>query len=131
MDRYVVAGNPVHRAMQKSIGSSLLVDKGNHRHFMAKEIAEQPEVIGHTLAEYVDFAERAIRIPAKLPFDFKILDRITITACGRFTTMPAKMIRDMPLPIPRSVICSPSHMMNVVPVVSVSTVISRKAQPGL
>ena len=41
------------------------------------------------------------------------------------------MISDMPLPMPRSVICSPSHMMSVVPVVSVSTVISRKPQPGL
>ena len=49
---------------------------------MAKEIAEQPEVIGHTLAEYVDFAERAIRVPEKMAFDFKALDRITITACG-------------------------------------------------
>ena len=32
----------------------LLVDKGNHRHFMAKEIHEQPEVVGHTLAHYID-----------------------------------------------------------------------------
>ena len=39
-------------------------------------------------------------------------------ALGRPTTMPAKMISDMPLPMPRSVICSPSHMMNAVPVVS-------------
>ena len=45
--------------------------------------------------------------------------------------MPAKMMSDMPLPMPRSVICSPSHMMNAVPVVSVSTVIRRKPQPGL
>jgi glucosamine--fructose-6-phosphate aminotransferase (isomerizing) len=60
----------------------MLVDKGNHRHFMAKEIAEQPEVVGHTLSEYIDFAERAVRVPEKLPFDFAKLDRITITACG-------------------------------------------------
>ena len=38
---------------------------------------------------------------------------------------------DMPLPMPRSVICSPSHMMKQVPVVSVSTVISRNAEPGV
>ena len=44
--------------------------------------------------------------------------------------MPAKMISEMPLPMPRSVICSPSHMMNAVPVVSVIIVISRKPQPG-
>ena len=50
---------------------------------------------------------------------------------GSSTTMPAKISSDMPLPMPRSVICSPSHMMNIVPVVSVSTHISRKPQPGL
>ncbi|MGH6856016.1 MAG: glutamine--fructose-6-phosphate transaminase (isomerizing), partial [Aestuariivirga sp.] len=72
----------VIRPMSFSQASSMLVDKGNHRHFMAKEIAEQPEVVGHTLAEYVDFAERCVRLPEKLPFDFKTLDRITITACG-------------------------------------------------
>ena len=52
------------------------------------------------------------------------------TAPGRPTTMPAKMIRDMPLPMPRSVICSPSHMMNAVPVVRVRIIISRKPHPG-
>jgi hypothetical protein len=51
-------------------------------------------------------------------------------ALGSVTTMPAKMMSDIPLPMPRSVICSPSHMMNIVPVVSVSTVSSRKPQPG-
>ena len=51
-------------------------------------------------------------------------------ARGRPTTMPAKMINEMPLPTPRSVICSPSHITNAVPVVSVSTVMKRKAQPG-
>ncbi|MFM8747462.1 MAG: glutamine--fructose-6-phosphate transaminase (isomerizing) [Aestuariivirga sp.] len=73
---------PVKRPMSFSQASSLLVDKGNYRHFMAKEIAEQPEVIGHTLAEYVDFAERRVRMPQALPFDFAKLDRITIAACG-------------------------------------------------
>ncbi len=46
------------------------------------------------------------------------------------TTMPAKMISEMPLPTPRSLICSPSHMMKAVPVVSVMMLISRKPQPG-
>jgi glucosamine--fructose-6-phosphate aminotransferase (isomerizing) len=76
------AGRHVIRPMSFSQASSMLVDKGNHRHFMAKEIAEQPEVIGHTLAEYVDFSERAMRLPERLAFDFKALDRLTITACG-------------------------------------------------
>ena len=79
---YDSLGRQVIRPMSFSQASSMLVDKGNHRHFMAKEIAEQPEVVGHTLAEYVDFTERAIKMPEKLPFDFKALDRITITACG-------------------------------------------------
>ena len=45
------------------------------------------------------------------------------TAVGRFATMPAKMMSEMPLPTPRSVICSPSHMTNAVPVVRVRTAI--------
>ena len=45
--------------------------------------------------------------------------------------MPIVMISEIPLPIPRSVICSPSHMTNTVPAVSVSTVISRNPMPGL
>jgi glutamine---fructose-6-phosphate transaminase (isomerizing) len=72
----------VTRPMSISQASSMLVDKGNHRHYMAKEIAEQPEVVGHTLAEYIDFATGTVRIPEKMPFDFKNLDRINIIACG-------------------------------------------------
>src|SRR6266566_1925750 len=51
------------------------------------------------------------------------------TAEGRRTTIPAKMISEIPLPIPRSVICSPTNMMKIVPVVSVSNVMRRKPQP--
>ncbi len=82
MEIFDADGRKVTRPMSFSQASSMLIDKGKHRHFMAKEIAEQPEVIGHTLAEYVDFAEHTIRVPEKLPFDFAALDRITITACG-------------------------------------------------
>ncbi len=45
--------------------------------------------------------------------------------------MPVKMISDMPLPMPRSVICSPSHMMKAVPVVSDMIVMITKPKPGL
>src|SRR3954468_17787584 len=72
----------VKRAVQKSSASAMLVDKGNHRHFMAKEIHEQPEVVGHTLARYVDMATERVALPVKLPFDFKNIQRINITACG-------------------------------------------------
>ncbi len=56
--------------------------------------------------------------------------KVSRTPLGKPTTMPAKMMRLIPLPIPRSVICSPSHMMKAVPVVRVSTVMSLKARPG-
>jgi len=51
-------------------------------------------------------------------------------ALGKPTTIPAKMMRLMPLPIPRSVICSPSHIMKAVPVVSVIITMNLKCQPG-
>ena len=75
-------GAKVERPMVKSTASAFLVDKGNHRHFMAKEIHEQPEVVGHTLAHYIDMAAERVVLPGKLPFDFKELDRISISACG-------------------------------------------------
>src|SRR5271170_7881311 len=49
-------GKIVQRTVLKSQASVMLIDKGNHRHFMAKEIHEQPEVVGHTLANYLDMA---------------------------------------------------------------------------
>jgi glucosamine--fructose-6-phosphate aminotransferase (isomerizing) len=68
--------------MLKSQASVMLIDKGNHRHFMAKEIYEQPEVVGHTLANYIDMAAGRVALPMRLPFDFKALSRISIAACG-------------------------------------------------
>jgi len=75
-------GAVVNREVLKSGASSFLVDKANYRHFMAKEIHEQPEVVGHTLARYVDMATERVALPLKLPFDFKDIQRISITACG-------------------------------------------------
>ncbi len=79
-------GNTIERAQQTSVGSALMVDKGNHRHFMLKEIYEQPEVIGHTLANYVDFNAQKIAIRDMgnniNPLNFAKLDRLNITACG-------------------------------------------------
>lgn len=77
-----MAGSLVQRAVQKSGASALLIDKGNHRHFMAKEIHEQPEVVGHTLANYLDMRRERIVLPTSLPFDFCDLTRISIAACG-------------------------------------------------
>jgi glucosamine--fructose-6-phosphate aminotransferase (isomerizing) len=76
------AGRPVHRTVLRSDASALLVDKGGHRHFMAKEIHEQPEVVGKTLAHYVDMAAARIALPANLPFDLRSISRVAISACG-------------------------------------------------
>jgi glucosamine--fructose-6-phosphate aminotransferase (isomerizing) len=81
VDIFDRSGKRVERALVKSVASSLLVDKGNHRHFMAKEIHEQPEVISHTLANYIDMAEAVVKIP-DLGVDPVSLPRATISACG-------------------------------------------------
>ena len=75
------AGKAVKRQMQKSIASSLLVDKGNHRHFMAKEIHEQPEVISHTLSHYLDMGEGRVNFP-ELGIDLSTVNHVSISACG-------------------------------------------------
>lgn len=72
----------VQREILKSGASTFMVDKANYRHFMAKEIHEQPEVVGHTLARYVDMATERVELPVKLPFDFAKIGRVSITACG-------------------------------------------------
>ncbi|WP_441277280.1 glutamine--fructose-6-phosphate transaminase (isomerizing) [Tardiphaga sp. 172_B4_N1_3] len=76
------SGKVVKRDVLKSGASAFMVDKANYRHFMAKEIHEQPEVVGHTLARYVDLANERVALPMTLPFDFKDIQRISITACG-------------------------------------------------
>jgi glutamine---fructose-6-phosphate transaminase (isomerizing) len=72
----------VHRDAIKHAAATSLVDKANYRHFMAKEIHEQPEVVGHTLARYVDMAAERVALPLQLPFDFNDVQRISIVACG-------------------------------------------------
>ena len=75
------SGARVERPVIRSIASSLLVDKGNHRHFMAKEIHEQPEVISHTLAHYIDMGEGRVAFP-DLGLDLASISRVTLSACG-------------------------------------------------
>ncbi|MGH6778460.1 MAG: glutamine--fructose-6-phosphate transaminase (isomerizing) [Bradyrhizobium sp.] len=72
----------VDRDAVKHTPATSLIDKANYRHFMAKEIHEQPEVVGHTLARYVDMASERVALPMRLPFDFKDIRRISMTACG-------------------------------------------------
>lgn len=79
---YDAKGAVARRETLKSGASSLLVDKANYRHFMAKEIHEQPKVIEQTLARYIDGACERVALPLELPFDFRDVRRITIIACG-------------------------------------------------
>ncbi len=79
---YDVAGDTVARPRIRTQASAFLVDKGMHRHFMAKEVHEQPEVVGHTLAHYLDMTNSRVSLPFELPFDPKTLSRVTIVACG-------------------------------------------------
>ncbi len=73
---------PVERRRLKTMASAFLVDKGNYRHFMAKEIHEQPEVVARTLAHYLDMSAGRVALPFALPIDPLTLDKLTITACG-------------------------------------------------
>jgi glucosamine--fructose-6-phosphate aminotransferase (isomerizing) len=75
-------GAVVNRPVMKSTASAQMVDKGNHKHFMAKEIHEQPEVVGHTLAHYIDMVDERVDLPAKLPFEWSKIRRLSISACG-------------------------------------------------
>lgn len=72
----------VKRPMTRSAASARLVEKGNYRHFMAKEIHEQPDVVSHTLASLIDMASGQVRSSAQWPFDWRDLQRLTISACG-------------------------------------------------
>ena len=76
------SGATVERPRQKIATQAYRIDKGEYRHFMAKEIHEQPEVVGRTLAHYVDMANGRVMLPEALPFDFAKLSRVYITACG-------------------------------------------------
>jgi glucosamine--fructose-6-phosphate aminotransferase (isomerizing) len=74
------SGKTITRPVIRSGGSSFVVDKGQYRHFMAKEIHEQPEVVAHTLAHYINFSDNRIVLPQS--FDFRTIDRLAISACG-------------------------------------------------
>ena len=75
------SGETVARRVQRSPAGSLLAEKGNYRHFMAKEIHEQPEVVGHTLAHYIDMAAMRLK-PFAWPVDPATLTRVSIVGCG-------------------------------------------------
>uniref|UniRef100_UPI001A96FC4D glutamine--fructose-6-phosphate transaminase (isomerizing) n=1 Tax=Arenibaculum pallidiluteum TaxID=2812559 RepID=UPI001A96FC4D len=72
---------PVERPVKLSSVSGALIGKGEHRHFMLKEIFEQPQVIGETLNAFVNAVSGGITLP-ELPFELAGVPRITIVACG-------------------------------------------------
>ncbi|KRS14605.1 glucosamine--fructose-6-phosphate aminotransferase [Roseovarius atlanticus] len=74
-------GNRANRAVRTIAIDSTHVDKGGHKHFMAKEIAEQPAVIGDTLRHYLSAAGGGLTLPQP-EMDFTQYDRLTLVACG-------------------------------------------------
>ena len=73
--------NPVEREITTSGVSAAAVEKGNYRHFMQKEIFEQPTVVAQTLRSYIRPVEQQIALP-QMDFDLSEIKRVTIVACG-------------------------------------------------
>jgi glucosamine--fructose-6-phosphate aminotransferase (isomerizing) len=71
----------VERPVRETELSGALIGKGNFRHFMQKEIFEQPAVVGDTLQSFVNPVARSVHLP-DMPFDLAAVPRITVVACG-------------------------------------------------
>ncbi|MGH6618663.1 MAG: glutamine--fructose-6-phosphate transaminase (isomerizing), partial [Alphaproteobacteria bacterium] len=78
---YDASGQTVNRRVVETALSGAMIGKGNYRHFMLKEIFEQPAVIGDTMHAVLNPAERTITLP-KLPIDLATVPRVSISACG-------------------------------------------------
>lgn len=76
---------PVARAFITSSASAAVIEKGNHRHYMEKEIHEQPIAVAQTLGAYLDPLAETVALPplpSGLPFDLAAVQRVQIVACG-------------------------------------------------
>jgi glucosamine--fructose-6-phosphate aminotransferase (isomerizing) len=73
--------NPVERDVTTSGASAAAIEKGNYRHFMQKEIFEQPTVVAQTLSSYIRQVDLTVALP-DVDFDLSAIRRITIVACG-------------------------------------------------
>ena len=71
----------VERERQSIIESVTLSEKGIFKHFMSKEIHEQPEVIAKSLSNYIDMDNGVLSIPS-LPYDLSTITNVTLVACG-------------------------------------------------
>ena len=78
---YDAANNPVEREITISGATGAMIEKGNYRHFMQKEIFEQPIVVAQTLRSYLRGVEQTVALP-QMDFDLSAVRRITIVACG-------------------------------------------------
>ena len=72
---------PVEREITTSGVSAAAVEKGPYRHYMQKEIFEQPTVVAQTLQSYIRPVEQTVALP-QMDFDLGRVERITIVACG-------------------------------------------------
>ena len=78
---YDAENNPVEREITISGATGAMIEKGNYRHFMLKEIHEQPIVVAQTLRSYIRGVEQTVALP-QMDFDLSTVKRITIVACG-------------------------------------------------
>ncbi len=78
---YDADNQPVEREITLSGVTGALIDKGNHRHFMQKEIFEQPVVVAQTLQSYIRSVEQQVALP-QMDFALSDIERVTIIACG-------------------------------------------------
>ncbi|MEL7092166.1 MAG: glutamine--fructose-6-phosphate transaminase (isomerizing) [Pseudomonadota bacterium] len=74
------AGKLANRAVRQVSIDAARLDKAGHKHFMAKEIAEQPTVLGNALNHYID-EDGSIRL-TDAGLDFSAFDRVVMVACG-------------------------------------------------
>lgn len=74
-------GQKVERQVETVDATAAMVDKGNYRHFMAKEIHEQPDVLSRTFGQYVDPEGRRVLLPES-QLDFDRIERVILVACG-------------------------------------------------
>jgi glutamine---fructose-6-phosphate transaminase (isomerizing) len=78
---YDSANQPVEREIVTSGASAAAIEKGNYRHFMQKEIFEQPTVVAQTLRSYIRQIDQSVALP-QIDYDLSTIKRVTIVACG-------------------------------------------------
>jgi len=78
---YDASNHAVTREIVHSGASAVAIEKGNYRHFMQKEIFEQPTVVAQTLRSYVRQVDQSVALP-QIDYDLSKINRVTIVACG-------------------------------------------------